>query len=261
MSLLAVLLLAVLQGVTEFLPVSSSGHLALGGMLLRVPEGDITFEVTLHVGTLLAVLAVYRADIAAIISGLARGERRAVRTALLLALASVPAAAAGLLLGDFIEGVFEMPLVVSCLLLVNGGILFASGWARRTASRDGSPGSALSVGLAQALALLPGISRSGSTISTGMLSGMDRTGAARFSFLLSVPAIAGAAALKLGEATRSGPGLPVLAAGLVVSALTGYAALRLLLRFVHRGRLSVFAWYCWAVGLIGIVLSLAGGGA
>lgn len=258
MTLIAAVLLAVLQGITEFLPVSSSGHLALGSLLMDVPRTGISFEIVVHLGTLVAVLAVYRGDIRDLLRGLAKRERESMVLAGLLLLGSLPAALAGFLLKDCIEGLFSDPVAVSAMLMVTGTVLFTTRFVRSGARSVPGPGGSLLVGFAQALALLPGISRSGMTISTGLMAGIDREKAARFSFLLSVPAIAGAALLKLGEAGTADTGLTPMLAGFAVSALTGYAALRILIGFLRAGRFSVFSWYCWLAGGAGLVLSLTG---
>jgi len=242
--------LAAVQGLTEFLPVSSSGHLVILQGLMDVPRQGIAFEVVVHLGTLLAVLVVYGRDLLRILVGALRRDRKSLRMIGLLAIGSVPAGAAGVLLGDSVRELFDSPLLASFMLLVTGTVLFTTRWARR----DGGPGplSAIVIGLSQALALLPGISRSGSTISTGLFFGLDREEAARFSFLLSVPAIAGAGLLELPGMSASDMETHLLV-GFVVSALTGYSALRLLLRFVRHGKLHAFCWYCWAAGIVGIL--------
>ncbi|OPL19905.1 MAG: hypothetical protein AVO35_00115 [Candidatus Aegiribacteria sp. MLS_C] len=258
MTIAAALLLAVLQGLTEFLPVSSSGHLALAGLLMDVPRSGISFEIVVHLGTLVAVLAVYRRDIRDLLAGLAKRERESMVLAGMLLLGSLPAALAGLLLQDCIEVLFSDPVAVSAMLMVTGTVLFSTRFIRSGARSVPGPGGSLLVGLAQALAILPGISRSGMTISAGLIAGIDRERAARFSFLLSVPAIAGAAMLKLGDAGTLDIGLTPMLAGFTVSALTGYIALRLLLGFLREGRFSMFSWYCWLAGGAGLVLSLTG---
>ncbi|MBN2586671.1 MAG: undecaprenyl-diphosphate phosphatase [Candidatus Fermentibacteraceae bacterium] len=259
MTLLSVILLALIQGLTEFLPVSSSGHLALGGLLMKVPGGDISFEVVVHLGTLMAVLAVYRKDLTDLLAGIFRRDRGSLTLAGTLAVASVPAALAGYFLQDSIEGLFGSPVTVSVMLLITGSALFSTRFVKPgTRSRPTVSGSLL-VGVSQAVALLPGISRSGFTISAGLFSGIRREDAARFSFLLSVPAILGAALLKLGDSGAGDTGLPLMMVGFAVSAATGYVALRLLLRFLRAGRFSSFAWYCWLLGIAGLSVSLIGG--
>jgi len=244
MTYLSIIILAIIQGLTEFLPVSSSGHLALAGMVLNVPEGDITFEIVLHLGTLMAVLAVYGRDLMELVAGVIKGEKESLVLAGLLLIGSIPAGVVGYLLADSIESIFSSPLIVSVMLLVTGTVLF---------------GTSFIIGVSQALALMPGISRSGFTISTGLLSGIRREKAARFSFLLSVPAIAGAAILKLGDTVSGGIDTLMLITGFLISALTGYLALRILLRFLKAGKFSIFAWYCWLLGITGLIVALTGG--
>jgi len=258
MTYLESVLLAVIQGLTEFLPVSSSGHLALASSFIEVPHGTLGFEVMLHLGTLVAVLMVYGKDLFSIVAGVFRGNRESITTAVALTVASVPAGIFGLCFSRWVEGVFRMPLIVSLLLVFTGTVLFLT---RHTAKGDGKPGvkSGFIIGLFQAAAVLPGVSRSGLTISGGLFMGVNRSEAARFSFILSVPAILGAAVLELPKAEWNTP-IGVLAAGFAVSALVGYGALRLLLRFVKTGSLHKFCWYCWAVGLFGTVWFLTNPG-
>jgi undecaprenyl-diphosphatase len=274
---LKAVLLGALQGLTEFLPVSSSGHLVLGRRLLGVasPEGAsaVLWEVTLHAGTLLAVLIVFRRDIVALVRGFFRGLglcRRGVPFAvredpdfalgLWILLGSVPAGAVGLCFRDFFEGLTRYPFGVAAALAVTGVVLYLTRFARPTRP-DGRVGwrDAIWIGAAQAVAIAPGISRSGSTISAGLFRGVDRGEAARFSFLLSVPAVGGAVLLECRHLERLPveTAAPILLGG-VVAAAVGVPALVLLARLVRGGRLYAFAWYCWAVAAVGMVgLALA----
>jgi len=256
MTVLSAAILGVVQGLTEFLPVSSSGHLVLAGALLGVPEGSLSFDIMVHLGTLTAVLAVYRADIARLIAGIAARRRPDLVLAGLLVLGSIPAGIAGFLLADGVESLFDSPAVVSAMLLVTGTVLFSTRFFRAGDRREPRAAGSLAVGLSQAVAILPGVSRSGMTISAGLLAGLGRESAARFSFLLSIPAILGAALLDLTGGDGIGtldPG--VAATGFALSAVTGYFALRLLIRFLAAGRFHLFAWYCWALGGIGLALT------
>lgn len=247
----SLLVLAVLQGLTEFLPVSSSGHLVLGSELLGLRSVDgVLVTVALHAGTLVAVLAVYGRDLLAILRRALRGQAGELW---LLLVASLPAALVGIGLGEQLEPLFESPDAAAAGLLATAAILLAGERARRRAApapegREPAPltlGQATVVGLAQALAILPGISRSGTTISAALLCGVDPARAARFSFLLSLPAVGGATLLELGaledlpDESLRGIGL-----ALVVSALVGLAALRLLLVALRRGSFPWFAGYC-----------------
>ena len=258
MTLLSVIVLAIIQGLTEFLPVSSSGHLALAGMIMNVPEGDMTFEIVVHLGTLMAVLAVYKKDLMELVSGVFRKQRESLVLAGLLIIGSIPAALAGFFLSDSIERAFESPVLVSVMLLVTGCVLFSTRFMKSGNRDNPTITGSFIVGISQAMALLPGISRSGFTISTGLAKGIKREKAARFSFMLSIPAIAGAAVLKLGDAGSGGIETSLMITGFVISALTGYLALRILLKFLRDGKFSIFAWYCWLLGLTGLTVSLAG---
>jgi undecaprenyl-diphosphatase len=282
MTLALILLLAALQGLTEFLPVSSSGHLRLLQSAFGVEDPQTLVDVVLHVGTLGAVLVVYRRDVGRILASLgraarllARGERRGLltrepdtRVALLLLLATIPAGLIGVIFGALMEARLTAPHVVGAFLILNGTLLFLAGRSRvARGTTDGrklhelSPFVALLIGAAQAMALLRGISRAGSTISVALLCGVDREEAARFSFLLSVPAIAGAALLELRHLTPgSGVPLMTLLAGAATAFVVGYLALRLLLRLVRRGHLGGFAWYCWVLGGTAILTYVLFGG-
>jgi len=267
MTPLQALLLGIVQGLTEFLPVSSSGHLVLGKKILSVAsEMPVTFEVVVHAGTLLATLLVFWKPVWEILCFLGRVTKRpseclsgdpAGRLLLLLILGTIPAGLAGVLFKDWIESLFSNALLVAVGLCVTGTFLFATYWSRQRAAgiEDVSAAQGLIVGVAQAIAITPGISRSGSTIAAGLLCGTDRETAARFSFLLSMPAIAGAAVLKapdIAQASVTVGWLP-LVIGFLSSFIVGVAALLVLLAFVRRGRLHWFGYYCWLVGLAAIV--------
>jgi undecaprenyl-diphosphatase len=260
MTVLAAALLGLVQGLTEFLPVSSSGHLVLAGALIGVPEGSLSFDIILHLGSLAAVLAVYFKDITALITGVFARRREDLTLAGLLILGSIPAGIAGFLLADRIESLFSSPAIVSGMLLFTGCVLFATRFAGTGQRPDPTPGGSLVIGLFQAIALVPGISRSGMTISAGLFVGVRRERAARFSFLLSIPAILGAALLDLtGSGGIGSLDLSVVAVGFIVAAITGYLALRLLIRFLAAGRFHFFAWYCWVLGGLGLALTLGRG--
>jgi undecaprenyl-diphosphatase len=259
----AAALLGLVQGLTEFLPVSSSGHLVLAQHLLGFTEPQLLFDVSVHVGTLAAVVVVFRADLWSMVKGLwDRGPqgRRGRRLLGLVAAGTLPAAAAGILLKDLFESLFAIPAAVGGALILTGCLLMATRYAppaSRSLERTG-PGRALAVGVGQALAITPGVSRSGATIAFGLFLGLDRDLAARFSFVLSVPAILGALALQLAEVdTASPPPLAPLLVGAAAAAASGYAALKLLLKVVRGGRLHWFAWYCWALGLAALAWALA----
>jgi len=255
------LILGLIQGLTEFLPVSSSGHLVLAQRLLGLREPVLTFDIALHLGTLVAVIIFFRRDIAGIVQGiLGRGPERTSYTWLLvlLILGSVPTAAVGLLFKDTFEAMFASVLAVGVSLLITGALLLAAGLAgrpRRDLEKMRS-WHALLIGLAQGLAITPGISRSGSTISVALLLGLERELAVRFSFLLSIPAILGAVALQVLD-LPGGTGLawtPLVLGGLVAG-VSGWLALKLLLGLVRQGRIHWFAYYCLALGILALVLA------
>jgi undecaprenyl-diphosphatase len=255
-------LLGILQGMTEFLPVSSSGHLVLGQALLGFAKPQLLFDILLHVGTLAAVLAFYGADawriLRAWVLSLAgkNPDPASARTAWLILLASVPAGFVGILFDDFIEGLFASPRLTSMALLVTGAFLFfgISPSAGGRGENEMTWRDALVIGLFQALSITPGISRSGATITSALFLGIDREMAARFSFLLSIPAITGAFLLKAKHLADVGAGdlLPFLV-GVSAAAGAGILALGWLIRLVKRGNLRGFAYYCWALGIAGIL--------
>ena len=236
-------ILGLIQGITEFLPVSSSGHLVLAQRLLGLREPALTFDIALHLGTLVAVLLFFRRDIAGMVQGiLGRGPERTSYTWLLvlIILGSVPTAVVGLLFKDSFEAMFASVTAVGVSLLITAALLLAAGLAGRPRRglEETRSWHALLIGLAQGLAITPGISRSGSTISTALLLGLERELAVRFSFLLSIPAILGAVAL---QALDLPPGLHLawtpLLLGALVAGVSGWLALRLLLGLVRRVRL------------------------
>jgi len=243
--------LAVVQGLTEFLPVSSSGHLAMASQLMNVPDGGLAFDIVLHLGTLLAVFVFYWKDIIALCRGIVSREKKSLVLGAALVAGTIPVAVVGLFFGDFVEALRENMLFVSSALIVTGTILFLSGKIAQRTAPGVSFKKGLMVGIVQTVAIFPGISRSGTTICTGLFVGLSREEAARFSFLLAVPAILGAAVKELPSATWSIPAENVII-GFIVSAVVGFGALALLVRFVKQGKLSGFAWYCWAVALVGL---------
>ena len=256
------LLLALLQGFTEFLPISSSAHLVFPSLLLGWPDQGLAFDVAVHVGTLLAVILYYRRDLLAMAGGclLAARERRAnddARLVLWLALATLPACVVGFLGKDFIETHLRSLPVIATTTLVFGLLLGLAEWhARRSEVRfdkgAGSDGArplglqvALLVGLAQALAPVPGVSRSGITLTAGLLLGLSRQAAARLSFLLSIPVIAGAGLLKTLDLIAAGGAVNwgQLALASLTAGLVAYACIAVFLRLLDRVGLMPFVWY------------------
>ena len=243
-------LLGLVQGLTEFLPVSSTAHLLLAQALLGLDLPGLHLEVAVHLGTLASVLLYYRADLWAMTRGVFRGGDGR-RLLVLGVLGTLPAVVVGLLLKDAVEDLRENPRIAAAGLIAVGLFLLLTRLARRVAAREPGARDALIIGSAQAVsAIVPGVSRSGSTIGTGMFLGLDPAWAARFSFLLSVPAILGAAALDaMGNALPAPSDVPALAIAAAVAFATGLAAIHVLLRVVARGRLAIFGVYCVVVGV------------
>jgi undecaprenyl-diphosphatase len=269
MTVLQALLLGIVQGITEFLPISSSGHLVLGEALLGVHTHGIAFEVFVHFGTFLAVLTIFWGDCWNILKAWGAALRRPspgywslcyqedpfFRLGVLIILGTVPAVIIGLLFEHEVETAFSNPLFVSCALIVTGTILLGTRWTRPRDTRFGMI-RALMIGAAQAFAILPGISRAGSTIAGGMYAGVERSEAARFSFLLALPVIFGASVVEGKELLHTGvPSQEVvtLLVGTIAAFGAGTIALKWLLGVIRRGRLDRFAYYCYAVGLAGLI--------
>lgn len=256
--MLDILLLAVVQGLTEFLPVSSSGHLVLLQTLLGKHEGDLFLDIVLHVGTLGSVLVVYRADVLRLL----RLDHAARAYVLSLAIGTMPAVVVGLLLKDTIEALFAAPAFAAVGLLVTGTLLLSTRLASGSMDRRGTwepravPWTrALAIGCAQAVAICPGISRSGSTIGAALWLGLARAEAARFSFLLSVPAIAGALLLSLLDGTLPARReVPVMVAAAAVSFIVGLLAIRWTALAVVRSHFWKFAFYVIPLGLVTLVV-------
>lgn len=247
------IILGIIQGLTEFLPVSSSGHLVLLGWVFEIHQ-DVVIDAFLHLGTLGALIWYFRARIGRLISSLfSRAEPRSEgRWAPYILLGSIPIGLAGLLFQAPIESAFAAPQFAAGMLMVTGLSLLSTGFARPRRS-DLEPRDAVLIGLAQAVALLPGISRSGATIATALWLGLDRDLAFDFSFLLSIPAVLGANLLQLPRLSRV-EGLPELVAGGLIAFSLGWLSLWLLRDVVRRGRLGWFGVYCLGVGIIGLAL-------
>ncbi len=288
MDLLQAIILGVVQGLTEFLPVSSSGHLVLVPWLLNWPDPGLVFDAMVHWGTLIAVVAYFWSDLWSIAGAwLASLRERSLnpdpnrRLAWLIIVGTLPAVVAGVLLEDFFESLFARPNWAAAFLLITGMLLVVSeNWHRlddaenhaaansATADQAGAGllglqawsipvAGALLIGVAQAMAIAPGISRSGATIAAGLVVGLSRREAARFSFLLATPVILGAGLVQLVDLMRSGTAAaqaPTLIAGFIVAAVSGYLAIRFLLDYLGRHTLYLFAGYCWSAGLIGLAV-------
>ena len=287
MSLIQAVILGLVQGLTEFIPVSSSAHLVLVPWLLGWPQPGVAFDTVLHLGTLAAVLGVFWRDwVTLAVDWLASLRRRVAApagdvvssvaapgdaphaavgqsaVAWALIIGTIPAVVLGLAAEDFFTALFGSPGRVSALLIVTAVLLWASErWASAPRRLESiGPAQALFIGVAQGLAIAPGISRSGATMAAGRFSGFSRADAARFSFLLGTPVIAGAGGLQLVKlATAGGLGqvLGPLVVGFLAASISGYLVIRALLRYLQRHSLLPFAIYCAAVGVLGIVFALA----
>ena len=266
MGLFQALILGIVQGVTEFLPISSSGHLVLVPAALGWSSPSLVFDATVHLATLVAVLAVFWQDIIRLIVGWWRGLLRGrpletveSRLAWWIIVGTVPGILTGLLLEKPIEFLFESPRAAGAFLLVTAVLLvLADILGRRRRDITGITWlDGLLIGIGQAAAIAPGISRSGATISVGMFCGLTREAAARFSFILAVPIIFGAWLVQIAKLAGQG-GLsaeaPLLVAGFVAAAVCGYAAIRLLLVYLRKRQLYPFAVYCVVVGILALTL-------
>jgi undecaprenyl-diphosphatase len=247
-----VIILAILQGIAEFLPISSSGHLVLGKTILGLKSPGITLEVALHAGTLISTLIYYRSALLRILNGLLARSRESWQMALHIIVSSIPAIIFYIFCKKSIEGAFEDPRTIAGALLFTGFVLISLRWAPRK-EHDVSLWRAIVIGLAQAIAVLPGVSRSGMTISAARMSGISPEKAAEFSFLASIPLIAGACLKKLLEAYTEAPDAGaisplLLLAGICVSAIVGYFALSFLVRTLRGKYFWCFGIYCVLAG-------------
>lgn len=272
MGLVQAIILGIVQGLTEFLPVSSSGHLVIFQHMFGLKEPELVFDIAVHVGTLIAVVIYFKKDLVAIIGSMTKMTVRLtkgqaslmdswsdpnVKLALLIVLGSIPTAIMGLGFHQVANHIFSSVRMAGLMLLITGSVIWAT---RRMYKTDGdiesfSAGKALIIGFVQGMAILPGISRSGSTIAAGLFLGLNRELAARYAFLLSLPAIAGAALMAAGDMVRSGDHVtPAIYAGMISAGVVGYLSLSLLVFIVKKGRLHFFSPYCWLMG--GLALAI-----
>lgn len=267
MDIFQAIVLGIVQGATEFIPISSSGHLVLVPWLFDWPDPGLAFDATLHLGTLVAVLIVFWHDFlslaAAVWRRVAQGdvERQQARVAWWIILGTIPAALMGFLWEEQFEALFHSPLHVSVLLLVTGlWLALAEYFGRKERQAYQLQWwESLLIGLAQGCAIAPGISRSGATIGAGMLLGLKRDAATRFSFLLATPIIIGAGLLqvvRLLQLPDLQASLPRLLLGFVAALFSGYGCIRLLLNYVKQRSLVAFSIYCWLAGIGAIVVYL-----
>jgi undecaprenyl-diphosphatase len=258
MTVLESIILGLVQGLTEFLPISSSGHLVLFRQLFGLQEGALTFEIMVHFGTLVAIIAVFWKDIINLL------KKPWQKMTWLIIVATIPTGAIGLLFKDFFERLFASGQSLGYEFIATGFILW---FADRVRQRDKgiaemSNFDAAFIGLMQGIAILPAISRSGLTIAGALFRGIDRETAARFSFLVSVPAVAGAVLLDLKDVLEANQlsrltELPYII-GPVAAAISGYWAIRFMIRLLQRGSMKVFSYYVWALGVIVLVLQFTG---
>lgn len=275
MQFLSSVFLGLVQGVAEFLPISSSGHLSLFQTFFGLEEAGLFFDVLLHLGTLIAIFVYYWKDIVGLVKEFIRivaclfsKEKRATmgrlspkgRMILMIIVATLPLFII-LPIKDKVEGLYTNTIFVGVALIVTGCILFFSDRMARgkKTAKSATMLDALLVGVGQAIAVVPGLSRSGTTISAGMMRGFSRKFSVRFSFLLSIPAVLGANILSIGEAVSAGVDaslLPAYIAGTVVAAVSGYFAIRLVNLLANKGKFGNFAYYCWGIGAAAVVATL-----
>ncbi len=269
--LLKSIILGLVQGLTEFLPVSSSGHLVLSKTFLDLSTQGVIWEISLHFSTLLAVFSVFYKDIALIIKGVCVSTKRVfcgekivavyrddfhTRLFVLLIVGTIPTAIIAILFKDMFEGLFGKPVLVGCMLIITGTMLWFTKWSCKTSSGKNDMGiiRSLAVGAVQGLAITPGISRAGATIAAATFMGINRETAAKFSFLLSIPAILGAMVTMINDPiVLDRDTLSFLLIGCATAAISGYISLRFLIKIITIGKLHLFSYYCWPVGLFAIL--------
>lgn len=261
MGIIEAIILGIVQGLTEFLPVSSSGHLEIAKELLSVSEQEqnLLMTVLLHAATALSTIVIFRKDIVQIFAGLFQFKwNEEAKFSVKIILSMIPAAVVGLFFEDEIESLFGgQILLVGCMLLLTGLLLFLADKAKKTDKKVSIFNSIL-IGVSQAIAILPGISRSGATISTSVLLGVDREKAARFSFLMVVPLILGKMAKDMlsGDLVSDSSNILPLIFGFIAAFFTGLVACKWMIRLVKKSQLKYFAYYCFAVGIISIASQL-----
>ena len=272
MSLTQALFLGFIQGLTEFLPISSSGHLVISQIILGVKHNNLFFDVAVHCGTLLATLIVLRQEVFSLLKGLlcfsahifqgrrnklVEPDRAMAKLGGLIVIGLIPTALLGLSLRDAVEPLFHSPVAVGIMLLITGTIL----WMTRTAGGGHKDTTTISIfdaiviGVVQGLAVTPGISRSGTTIAFGIFRKLQKNVAVRFSFLLSIPAILGAMVVEWENPLFHEGELVNVMCGTLTAALVGYLSLKLLIRVVQKGHLYYFSSYCWVLGSVTIIFS------
>lgn len=273
LDILSAIILGAVQGISEFLPISSSGHLVLVPALLGIETG-LAFDTILHIGTLVAIFTFFWKDIINLIKGfilsiidltegvdIFKRELHRVpekRFAWLIIVGTIPTGIMGILLKDAIETIFRGTLFVGIFLLVTAAVLYYSERhsSGQITQKDMSFKQALIVGICQGIAVFPGISRSGSTIASGLCLGLNREYAARYSFLLSIPAVIGAGLIQIKDIATLDASVSVLLAGFISSVIFGYLSIKLLMKMIKGWSLDIFAYYCTIIGIITIILSV-----
>lgn len=253
MEILNAILLGIVQGITEWFPISSSGHLVIFQQLLDI-KADLLFDVFLHFGSLVVLLIYFWKDILYILKAvfLWKTESAEFKIGINVILGSIPITLIGFFFYDIVAGFFESLFATGTALLFTGTILYLTKFAKDGKKMDIR--NSILVGIAQAVALIPGISRSGVTISTGMLLGVERKDAARFSFLLAIPAIIGANIFEFSRISLGAIQLDVLVIGFIATVVCGYISLVLLMKIIEKGKFHYFSWYCWLLGLFVLVV-------
>ncbi|HEX2952812.1 MAG TPA: undecaprenyl-diphosphatase UppP [Bacillota bacterium] len=250
-------ILGLVQGLGEFLPISSSAHLILVPWLFKWRDPGLTFDIALHLGTLLAVVAFFWRDwIRLIRDGFTKGFSTSEgRLFWFIVVASIPGALAGIALESYAETIFRTPMIIGVMLIIMGIILYLADrfGKKRTNTGEMTWGQSLGVGISQALAIIPGVSRSGITMTSGLFFGLTREAAARFSFLLSTPIVAGAGLLKLKDLPAHAINAPFIV-GVLTSAIVGFLVIGLLLRWLKRSSYAPFVWYRFFLGAVVITV-------
>ena len=262
-NILQAIFLGIVQGLTEFLPISSSGHLVFFQSLFGLEEPQLLFNVTLHLGTLLAVVIFFRTDIKKILQGITvvlkrkKESKQGARLFLWIVIATIPTGLMGVIFHDWFKSLFSKPKIVGVMLLITGLALFLTRWVKREARNMEKMGwmDSILIGVAQGVAIIPGISRAGATISTGLFCGLDRELSGKFSFLLSIPAIFGATLLEVKKMDM-GQNLWASVIGSIVAFGVGIFSLTVLMKIIKMGKISNFSYYCWGMGLIMILLTI-----
>jgi undecaprenyl-diphosphatase len=251
-SLFQAVLLGIIQGVTEWLPISSSGHLVLVQYFFGM-EQSLAFDVMLHLGTLVVLFIFFRKQLIDLAQGILKGDKKSIRFAIMIVIATIPTAIFGLLFKDFLESLFNNILFAGIGFIITAIWIFASVYPKKK-NKELSFFHAFLIGCAQAISIVPSISRSGATIATALLLGVKKEEGAEFSFIISIPAILGAAVLTLKDITVVNDVFPTII-GTIIAGVFGYLSLSFLMNIIKKDKFYGFAWYCLVLGLI--VLGIA----